>query len=1226
MPKRISLLIVARKLEHYLSTRKFLLACLSTVGTLLIPSFGGQTSSWLASLTSVSAQSITSDNSTNTIVTPQSNPNASGNSAVYDITGGQLSQDGQNLFHSFSQFGLGAGETANFIANPSVLNILGRVTGGNPSIINGLIQVTSSGNPNLFLMNPAGIVFGDKAQLNVPGDFTATTATRIGFGNNNGFNAVGTNDYSALIGTPSTFAFGTSATPGAIANSGQLAVTDGKNLTLLGGTVVSTGELKAPGGNLTIAAVPGQNLVRISQSGHLLNLEIQPCGNSTNCTLPATSNSPLPTPLSLPQLLTGNANSPTTGLTVDNAGQVVLTNSGLLVPQSPGTLVLSGTADTSTTKPSEIGGSVQLRGNLVGLVEKAQVDASGTAGGGRVLIGGDVWGSGTDSQVLQTFVGPDVRINANAGATGNGGQVRVWAGDTTRFLGEVNARGGASSGNGGFVEVSGTKNLSVTGTVDTLAANRERGTLFLNSSNLTLTDAEAVTKAQNRILANNPQILLSDNKTGLNTISWGQIADLAPNNNIVLQASGSIAIADIFGNTPGVTQNNGVNLGAKAGSLTFRSTGRSITFQDFNDTIQTSGSSLTLEAATKLIGGNFLTNGGAVTLKSQNELIGGNFLTNGGAVTLKSQNDSITTGQINTSSASGNGGRVTLNAQKDITVNSIDTRSLSNGTGGNVEITTSSLFRAWGTNSSNASISTAGGTQGGSISIRHGGGSSGIPFIVGSNYNGLNGTAGTISTGTNNQISSGIFLGSYSQGNSPSGIQVITSGNNTNTPQPQVITPPQQNHFTQVPLSGSSSLPPVAIDTGVAEVDKSLTQRVERYFDRSFNPASLNLTQVRDTLDRIDQVTGKKPALIYTVFVPATLESPSSGESQTAQPTDQLELILVTAQGKTIRKRVEGATRDRVLNMAQEFRNHITNVKSDDYLSSSRQLYQWLVEPLEAELQTQKINNIVFLMDSGLRAVPIAALHDGRGFLVERYSVGLMPSFNLTDTRYQNLKNVQVLAMGAEKFPNQTPLPAVPLELSVITEKLWKGKAFLNNAFTLENLKAQRQQASFGIIHLATHADFQPGSPDNSYIQLANGKLLLNQIPRLNWSNPPVELLVLSACRTAVGNEQAELGFAGLAVQAGVKSAVASLWIVSDEATLGLMTEFYRQLGITPIKAEALRQAQLAMLKGEVRVESGQLVSPQGAVTLPPVLARLGDKKLTHPYYWAAFTMIGNPW
>jgi CHAT domain-containing protein len=123
-----------------------------------------------------------------------------------------------------------------------------------------------------------------------------------------------------------------------------------------------------------------------------------------------------------------------------------------------------------------------------------------------------------------------------------------------------------------------------------------------------------------------------------------------------------------------------------------------------------------------------------------------------------------------------------------------------------------------------------------------------------------------------------------------------------------------------------------------------------------------------------------------------------------------------------------------------------------------------------------------------------------------------------------------------------------------------------------------------------------------------------------------VELLVLSACRTALGDEQAELGFAGLAVQAGVKSALASLWYVSDEATLGLMSQFYEQLKSAPSKAEALRQAQLAMLNGQVRIESGNLRDARGVVRLPAALAGLQDKQLTHPYYWAAFTMIGNPW
>jgi CHAT domain-containing protein len=125
-----------------------------------------------------------------------------------------------------------------------------------------------------------------------------------------------------------------------------------------------------------------------------------------------------------------------------------------------------------------------------------------------------------------------------------------------------------------------------------------------------------------------------------------------------------------------------------------------------------------------------------------------------------------------------------------------------------------------------------------------------------------------------------------------------------------------------------------------------------------------------------------------------------------------------------------------------------------------------------------------------------------------------------------------------------------------------------------------------------------------------------------------VELLVLSACTTAVGDEDAELGFAGLAVQAGVKSALASLWYVSDAGTLGLMSEFYQQLRTAPIKAEALRQAQLGMLKGKVRLQDGRLHnsgSLQGT-PLPGELVARGDKNLSHPYYWAAFTMIGSPW
>ncbi|WAK74096.1 filamentous hemagglutinin N-terminal domain-containing protein [Arthrospira sp. PCC 9108] len=169
------------------------------------------------------AQSIVPEpNSTNTVTHQQGNQT--------NITGGQLSGNGGNLFHSFTHFNVESGTVANFIATPEIQNILTRVVGGDASRINGLLQVTG-GASNLFLINPAGILFGAGARLDVPGSFTATTANGIGFGDR-WMNAIGDNDYTTLVGTPNAFAFATN--PGSIVNAGELAVTQGEHIILLG--------------------------------------------------------------------------------------------------------------------------------------------------------------------------------------------------------------------------------------------------------------------------------------------------------------------------------------------------------------------------------------------------------------------------------------------------------------------------------------------------------------------------------------------------------------------------------------------------------------------------------------------------------------------------------------------------------------------------------------------------------------------------------------------------------------------------------------------------------------------------------------------------------------------------------------------------------------------------------------------------------------------------------
>src|SRR4028118_459565 len=349
------------------------------------------------------AQPITpAADGTGTIVKPNSNSLSTGTPAVYDVLGGSLSGDGTNLFQSFQQFGLPSGQVVNFLSNPSIRNILGRVVGGNPSLIDGLIQVTG-GNSNLFLMNPAGIVFGRNASLNVPASFTATTATGIGLSSGNWFNAIGDNDYQNFIGIPNQFAFDLSQ-PGSIINAGNLAVEQGQNITLLGGITVNTGQLKAPSGNITLAAVPGENLVRMSQTGHLLSLEIEPPRTVDGQQLPIT-------PVDLPTLLTGTAEqnfseSVQTGLSVSQAGLVQLSDSGTTIPATAGTAIASGSLDASNPGILQTGGTVNVLGDKVGLFN-ANINASGARGGGIVRIGGGYQGQDSVPNASQTLVSQD---------------------------------------------------------------------------------------------------------------------------------------------------------------------------------------------------------------------------------------------------------------------------------------------------------------------------------------------------------------------------------------------------------------------------------------------------------------------------------------------------------------------------------------------------------------------------------------------------------------------------------------------------------------------------------------------------------------------------------------------------------------------------------------------------------------------------------------------------
>lgn len=388
--------------------------------------------------------------------------------------------------------------------------------------------------------------------------------------------------------------------------------------------------------------------------------------------------------------------------------------------------------------------------------------------------------------------------------------------------------------------------------------------------------------------------------------------------------------------------------------------------------------------------------------------------------------------------------------------------------------------------------------------------------------------------------------------------------------------------------------------------------------------------QITQELCNLAEATGKKTALIYVISLEQELQlflilpdPKPCNDTATKQNQDS---VLI------IRQTVPQANRQTLQKVVTEFRAGVTDlIRKNRYQEPGKKLYQWIVEPFKEQLLSNQIDTLVFCMDSGLRSLPIAALYNKQQFLIEEYSVGLIPSFSLTDIRYFPIIKTPILAMGISKSTDdQSPLPAVAVEVPTLANILWQGKAFLNEESTIDKLQSISRQENFGIIHIATHAEFKPGKLAESYIQFWNSKLRLDQLKVLSrqwgWNeSPKVEMLVLSACRTAIGSEQAELGFAGLAVQAGVKTAVGSLWYASDEGSLALMTEFYNKLRTGPIKTEGLREAQLAMLKMQVRLENRQLVlSDNRRIPLPPELTNSSETTFSHPYYWSGYTIIGN--
>jgi len=326
----------------------------------------------------------------------------------------------------------------------------------------------------------------------------------------------------------------------------------------------------------------------------------------------------------------------------------------------------------------------------------------------------------------------------------------------------------------------------------------------------------------------------------------------------------------------------------------------------------------------------------------------------------------------------------------------------------------------------------------------------------------------------------------------------------------------------------------------------------------------------------------KTAAVVYPIILP-----------------DRLELLMYL--NGTWKRVATPVPVDQLTDEVRAFRRTLQDRTTRAYLPHSQQLYRWIVSPLEQELSSAKIDTLVFVPDGPLRTIPIAALHDGQEFLIKRFAVAVTPGMDLTDLRPIDRSNTRMLSVGITEAVQDFPaLPHVKEELQAV-KTLYGGTSLIDGAFRVPAMRTELRDQPYSIVHIASHG-VVTNDVNSSFLLTYDDKITMDQLSQLigmfQFRKTSLDLLTLSACETAIGDDRAALGLAGVAVKAGARSAFASLWLIDDEATSQLVREFYQQLKNPAMsKAAALQQAQLKIASEPLH---------------------------DHPSYWAPFLLINN--
>lgn len=335
----------------------------------------------------------------------------------------------------------------------------------------------------------------------------------------------------------------------------------------------------------------------------------------------------------------------------------------------------------------------------------------------------------------------------------------------------------------------------------------------------------------------------------------------------------------------------------------------------------------------------------------------------------------------------------------------------------------------------------------------------------------------------------------------------------------------------------------------------------------------------------VEQIQQSDAALIYPIILP-----------------DRLEVILSLPQ-QTLRHYATKISQNEVEQTIEQLRQNLEKpYTTPEGKTLSAKVYDWLIRPIETQLSQTQVNTLVFVLDGSLRNVPMAALYDGKQYLVEQYSIALTPGLELLGPRPLRQSQLKTLVAGlTEARHGFNSLPNVDDELKAVESEV-PSQVLLNQTFTSSALQKQIDSIPFSIVHLATHGQFS-SNVEETFVLAWDKPVKVNELKELlrsrnQTTSEPIELLVLSACETAEGDKRAALGLAGIAIQAGARSTLASLWSLDDESGARLVSQFYKELATKQVtKAEALRQAQLSLLK---------------------------DPDYRHPIHWASYVLLGN--